>query len=170
MNQLISRTAVALNPIVAVLIIVAGAVAGEYLASNSVGLAFGAITGLVVALPLCGGVSLLSTIEEQSRPQPLEGVQAKPKVAGLNGQGSSTVAAKAASAGEEDDVSYVSEAEQVLLHDGEFGAYHLSRAKRFLDAGKYKDAVYQASACLAHDTGNVEAVALRDEAKARRNG
>lgn len=51
------------------------------------------------------------------------------------------------------------------IKKGDFGAYHLARAKKMMAEGDAKGAAYQALAALSHDPGNGEAVELRKAAR-----
>jgi hypothetical protein len=55
-----------------------------------------------------------------------------------------------------------------LLARGQFGLYHLRRAKRALDRGDFKEALYQAGASLSHEPHLAEAKAIRDAAKKKK--
>lgn len=54
-----------------------------------------------------------------------------------------------------------------MIARGDFSGYHLARARELLAEGKFKDAIYQASASLSHDPHNAAARAVRAEAKSK---
>ena len=66
-NEVVSRIAIALNPIVLLCLPLTGAVIAGHFAPHPVAMAVGAITGLAVALPLCGSIGLLASIERHTQ-------------------------------------------------------------------------------------------------------
>ncbi len=66
MNDLISRIAIALNPIIALLLILAGATVANHFSPGFAAVAVGAVIGLALAIPLCGTIGLLSSINRNT--------------------------------------------------------------------------------------------------------
>ncbi len=66
MNELMSRIAIALNPIIALLLILAGATVANHFSPGFAAVAVGAVIGLALAVPLCGTIGLLSSIHRNT--------------------------------------------------------------------------------------------------------
>ena len=191
MNEALARAAKALNPLIAVVITLAGAIVGGSIINASFGVVVGLLAGAAVAIALCGSVAMLAVMSDipavaaaarslsaTPAPQPGAAVPAVPTYAhgghAMNGQpvssavvgtAAATVATVPGGAGVTPVVVEVTETEAQLLAQGRFDVYHLTKAKRLFAAGEFKEAAYQAGASMSH-RDLPEAVSLRKAALA----
>lgn len=177
MNAFLSSAAVKLNPLIGIVITLAGALVGGKLAGDAPqGMLIGLVAGSAVAIGLCGTVAMLSTIVDAIE-QPAAGTgtgaaaSARPTASAASSSGSEPVidqaAIRAASAafisgdgtlGDDSDLGR-------MIARGQFSEYHVTKGRKLLAEGKLKEAAYQASASLSHDPSNSEARALRAAAR-----
>lgn len=183
MNGFFSSAAAKLNPLIGLIITVAGALVGGKLAGDApLGVLLGIVGGSAVALGLCGAIAMLGQVVDaieqpsasaQAGAYSARGATASATAHGANGSAAgkddlaaTQAAIRAAAAGDEDAaLAGIDGALADLIKKGDFSGYHLARAKGMLAEGKFKDAAYQASASLAHDPSNSEAIAVRSAAR-----
>lgn len=176
MNAFLSSAAVKLNPLIGIVITLAGALVGGKLAGDAPqGILIGLIAGSAIAIGLCGSVAMLSTIVDAIE-QPAAGAS--------TGAAASASARPTASSSEPEpviDQAAIRSASAAMINGdgtsgddselgrliarGQFAQYHLVKGRKLLAEGKMKDAAYQAAASLAHEPGNSEARALRAAAR-----
>lgn len=179
MNAFLSSAAVKLNPLIGIVITLAGALVGGKLAGDAPqGMLIGLVAGSAVAIGLCGSVAMLSTIIDAIE-QPAAGAAAgtaatasmRPTASASSSSESEPVidqaAIRAASAALISGDGAVGDDSELgrLIARGQFAEYHIVRGRRLLAEGKLKEAAYQASASLSHEPGNAEAKALRAAAR-----
>lgn len=169
MNGFLSSAAVALNPVIGLVITVAGALIGGKLAGDApLGMLLGLVAGSAVAISLCGAVALLATVVAAiEQPAAAQSAAADPMVDQAAIRAAALQAANGHAGGSNGATAASAEDEQLghLLARGEFSQYHLHKARQALVDKRFKDAAYQAAASLAHDPGNAEAKSIRASAK-----
>lgn len=189
MNEFLSSAASKLNPLIGIVITLAGALVGGKLAGDApLGVLLGIVAGSAVALALCGSVAMLSQVVgaiEQPAAQAgaASGYAAAPVHSGVHVNGA---AGAAKSSKEADDLAAAQAAIRASSGDldaalanvdaalaeyirvGDFSGFHLHKAKKAMAEGNYKDAVYQARASLSHDPSNTEARQVRAAAGKQR--
>ncbi len=190
-NEALAQAAKALNPLLAVVITLAGAIIGGSIINAKFGVVVGLLGGAAVAIALCGSVAMLAVMSDipavtaaarslASAPAPQAITMASPAPTyahgghAMNGQPASSTLAPAiaivestvpAGAGLPPVAIEVTETEAQLLASGRFDAYHLAKAKRLFAVGNFKEAAYQAGASMSH-VDSVEATELRKTALA----
>lgn len=191
MNEALAHAAKALNPLLAVVITLAGAILGGSVINASFGVVVGLLAGAAVAIALCGSVAMLAVMSDipavaaaarslsaMPAPQTVAAAPAVPAYAhgghAMNGHPVSSAAVGTAAAagtttsggaGGTPVVVEVTESEAQLLSQGRFDVYHLAKAKRLFAAGEFKEAAYQAGASMSH-RDLPEAASLRKAALA----
>jgi hypothetical protein len=191
MNGFFASAARNLNPLIGLVITVAGGLIGGKLAGDQpIGILLGIVGGSAIAIGLCGAVAMLgkvidaidqSAIAQATAPAtyataaPATYAAAAPAPAAaapMNGAGGHAAgangAAKATNGSAEERMVLDTENLDRLMQQGRFAEYHLVRARAALAAGDYKDAAYQAGASLSHEPRNREARSIRAQAKKKR--
>lgn len=192
MNEFLSSAAVRLNPLIGIVITLAGALIGGKLAGDApLGILLGLVGGSAIAIGLCGTIAMLGQVVDAIE-QPAQasasvghavataahpahaasshvnGAAGAPAsvAAGKDDLAATQAAIRAAAAGDgEAALAGIDAALAEYIKKGDFSGYHVARARKMLSEGNYKDAAYQASAALAHDPANADARALRTAAR-----